>query len=87
VPHGRADEVKADADDSERDLLADYGMLHLPAAVSAAQSDEDGRAWAPNRVADDAGRALGAHYDPWTALGQGNVDIHGLRYQRRTRPT
>lgn len=59
-------------------MLADYGMLHLAASVSAAQSDEDGRAWALHRVADDAARALGAHYDPWTAFGKTNVDIHGL---------
>ncbi len=75
-----ADELKAriDPDHPERDLLADYGMLHLAAAVSAAQSDEDGRAWALHRVADEAARTLGAYYDPWTAFGQGNVDIHGL---------
>ncbi|GAA1809603.1 helix-turn-helix transcriptional regulator [Planosporangium flavigriseum] len=75
-----ADELKAriDPDNPQKDLLADYGMLHLAAAVSAAQSDEDGRAWALHRVAGDAARALGAHYDPWTAFGRGNVDIHGL---------
>ena len=75
-----ADEVKARINDSQPDpsLLADYGMLHLAAAVSAAQSDQDGRAWALHRVADDAARALGDHYDPWTAFGRGNVDIHGL---------
>ncbi|MGC9665968.1 helix-turn-helix domain-containing protein [Planosporangium sp. 12N6] len=75
-----ADELKAriNPDNPQKDLLADYGMLHLAAAVSAAQSDEDGRAWALHRVADDAARALGAHYDPWTAFGRGNVDIHGL---------
>jgi transcriptional regulator with XRE-family HTH domain len=58
-----ADELKQriDADCPERDLLADYGMLHLAAAVSAAQSDEDGRAWALHRVADEAARTLGAH--------------------------
>jgi transcriptional regulator with XRE-family HTH domain len=59
-------------------LLAAYGMLHLAAAVSAAQSDEDGRAWALHRVADEAARALGRHYDPWTAFGRGNVDIHAI---------
>jgi hypothetical protein len=37
--------------------LADYGMLHLTAATSAAQSDEDGRTWALHRVADEAARA------------------------------
>ncbi|GIF74237.1 MULTISPECIES: helix-turn-helix domain-containing protein [Asanoa] len=75
-----ADELRTrlNDDDPQTDLLADYGMLHLAAAVSAAQSDEDGRAWALHRVADDAARALGARYDPWTAFGRGNVDIHGL---------
>lgn len=75
-----ADELKAriSAGSPENELLADYGMLHLAAAISAAQSDEDGRAWALHRVADEAARALGSHYDPWTAFGQGNVDIHGL---------
>jgi transcriptional regulator with XRE-family HTH domain len=75
-----ADELKPriDAGSPQPDLLAAYGMLHLAAAVSAAQSDEDGRAWALHKVADDAARALGAHYDPWTAFGSGNVDIHQL---------
>jgi len=75
-----ADELKAhiDGSDPAPDLLADYGMLHLAAAISAAQSDEDGRAWALHRVADEAPRALGARYSPWTAFGPGNVDIHGL---------
>jgi len=75
-----ADEVKTHIDNSRPapDLLADYGMLHLAAAVSAAQSDEDGRAWALHRVADEAARALGSQYDPWTAFGVGNVAIHGL---------
>ncbi len=75
-----ADELKARLDASQPDpaLLADYGMLHLAASVSAAQSDEDSRAWALHRVAEDAARALGEHYDPWTAFGRGNVDIHGL---------
>jgi transcriptional regulator with XRE-family HTH domain len=75
-----ADELKAriSPDNPDKQLLADYGMLHLAAAVSAAQSDEDGRAWALHRVADEAARTLGAHYDPWTAFGRGNVDIHGL---------
>ena len=59
-------------------LLAAYGMLHLAAAVSAAQSDEDGRAWALHRVADRAARALGSHYDPWTAFCRANVDIHAV---------
>lgn len=79
-----ADELKKRIDASEVDgrpdqsLLADYGMLHLAAAISAAQSDEDGRAWALHRVADDTARAIGTYYDPWTAFGRGNVDIHGL---------
>jgi hypothetical protein len=75
-----ADELKPhiDAGHPDPDLLADYGMLHLAASISAAQSDEDGRAWALHRVADDAARALGALYHPWTAFGRGNVDIHGL---------
>ena len=75
-----ADELKPhlDGSDPAPNLLADYGMLHLAAAISAAQSDEDGRAWALHRVADDAARTLGARYDPWTAFGRGNVDIHGL---------
>jgi hypothetical protein len=59
-------------------LLAAYGMLHLAAAVSAAQSDDDGRAWALHRVADQAARALGSYYDPWTAFGRTNVDIHAI---------
>lgn len=79
-----ADELKGRIDASEAEgrpdhtLLADYGMLHLAAAISAAQSDDDGRAWALHRVADDTARAIGTHYDPWTAFGRGNVDIHGL---------
>lgn len=75
-----ADELKArmDTDHPEDQMLADYGMLHLAAAISAAQSDEDGRAWEFHRIADEAARALGTHYDPWTAFGPGNVDIHGL---------
>lgn len=76
-----ADEVKKRIDASpveRKDLMADYGMLHLAASISAAQSDEDGRAWALHRVADDTARALGAHIDPWTMFGRGNVDIHGL---------
>ncbi|TLG13808.1 helix-turn-helix transcriptional regulator [Nocardia cyriacigeorgica] len=75
-----ADELKKrlDKDPAATDLIADYGMLHLAAAISAAQSDEDGRAWALHRVAEDAARSLGAAYDPWTMFGKGNVDIHGL---------
>jgi hypothetical protein len=53
-------------------------MLHLAAAISAAQSDEDQRAWALHRVADEVARMLGSHYDPWTAFGRGSVDIHGV---------
>lgn len=75
-----ADELRARMNSvaPETQLVADFGMLHLAAAVSAAQSDEDGRAWALHRVADEAARALGGHYDPWTSFGKGNVDIHGL---------
>ena len=75
-----ADELKVRIDGSNPDpnLLADYGMLHLAASISAAQSDDDGRAWALHRIADDAARALGGFYDPWTAFGRVNVDIHGL---------
>ncbi len=75
-----ADELKRriDKDPKATDLIADYGMLHLAAAISAAQSDEDGRAWALHRVAEDAARSLGAAYDPWTMFGPGNVEIHGL---------
>lgn len=75
-----ADELKPhiDSGNPDPDLLAGYGMLHLAASISAAQSDEDGRAWALHRVADDAARALGGRYHPWTTFGRGNVDIHGL---------
>jgi transcriptional regulator with XRE-family HTH domain len=71
-------QVRINGSDPQPDLLASYGMLHLAAAISAAQSDEDGRAWALHRVAEDATRTLGGYYDPWTAFGAGNVDIHGL---------
>jgi transcriptional regulator with XRE-family HTH domain len=75
-----ADELKhrIDAGTPQNDLLADYGMLHLAASISAAQSDEDGRAWALYRVAEDTANTLGAHIDPWTMFGRANVDIHGL---------
>ncbi len=75
-----ADEVKRHIDQSapDKDLLADYGMLHLAASISSAQSDDDGRAWAFHRVADDAARVLGAYYAPWTKFGRANVDIHGV---------
>lgn len=81
-----ADELKARMDAPDRGagidphprLLADYGMLHLAAAVSSAQADDDNRAWALHRVADEAARAIGQTYDGWTAFGRGNVDIHGL---------
>ncbi|WP_158607889.1 helix-turn-helix domain-containing protein [Nocardia panacis] len=78
-----ADELKGriDGANPDHDLLADYGMLHLAASISAAQSDEDGRAWALHRVAEDTARALGARYQAWTAFGRGNVDIHGLALQ------
>jgi hypothetical protein len=67
-------EKRIDSSDLQKTLLADYGMLHLAAAISAAQSDEDGRVWALHRVAEDAARALESHYDAWTAFGRGNVD-------------
>ncbi|GAB2633462.1 helix-turn-helix domain-containing protein [Nocardia goodfellowii] len=74
-----ADELKPRLDQNPTDdLLADYGMLHLAAAISAAQSDEEGRAWALHRIADEAARSLGARYDPWTMFGKGNVAIHWL---------
>lgn len=59
-------------------LLAAHGMLHMTAAVSAAQSDDDGRAWALHRVAEQAARALGSYYDPWTMFGVGNTEIHAI---------
>lgn len=67
-----------DDTDPPKTLLADVGMLHLAAAISAAQSDEDQRAWALHRVADGIAHTLGSHYDAWTAFGRGNVDIHGV---------
>jgi transcriptional regulator with XRE-family HTH domain len=75
-----ADELKKQLEGSDppKTLLADLGMLHLAAAISAAQSDEDQRAWALHRVADNVARTLGSHYDAWTAFGRGNVDIHGV---------
>jgi transcriptional regulator with XRE-family HTH domain len=75
-----ADDVRPHIDESKPDpvLLADYGILHLAASISAAQSDEDGRAWAFHRVAEQAARVIGNHYQPWTAFGPANVDIHGL---------
>lgn len=49
-------------------LLAANGMLHLSAAVSAAQSDDDGRAWVVNRSARTEGtesaRSAGATGPP-----------------------
>ncbi|MGH3915978.1 MAG: helix-turn-helix domain-containing protein, partial [Pseudonocardiaceae bacterium] len=41
---------------SQPNLFAAYGMLHLAASISAAQSDEDGRAWALHQVANDTAR-------------------------------
>ncbi|MEV0033347.1 helix-turn-helix transcriptional regulator [Nocardia sp. NPDC050793] len=75
-----ADELKKrlDANPGDANLIADYGMLHLAASISSAQSNEEGRAWALHRIADEAARSLGARYDPWTMFGKGNVDIHGL---------
>ncbi|MFI5781137.1 helix-turn-helix domain-containing protein [Nocardia sp. NPDC051570] len=64
--------------DPSNDLLAAYGMLNLAAAISSAQADEAGKAWALHQAAEDAARALGSTYDPWTMFGAGNVDIHGL---------
>lgn len=75
------DELKkriGDDPNPDKTLLADVGMLHLAAAISAAQSDDDQRAWALHRVADDIAHNLGSHYDAWTAFGRGNVDIHGV---------
>lgn len=66
------------ANDPTDDLLAAYGMLNLAAAVSSAQSNQAGRAWALHAAAEETARALGQHYDPWTMFGRGNVDIHGL---------
>ena len=73
-----SDEIKPHLDRTPPDpaLLAANGMLHLAAAVSAAQADDDGRAWALHRVAAQAARALGAYYDPWTTFGAANVEIH-----------
>ncbi|WP_083865160.1 helix-turn-helix domain-containing protein [Nocardia brevicatena] len=75
-----ADELRRrlDVDPSDDDLLADFGMLNLAAAISSAQSDESGKAWALYRAAEEAARALGTKYDPWTMFGAGNVDIHGI---------
>ncbi|GAB3170698.1 hypothetical protein GCM10027059_37530 [Myceligenerans halotolerans] len=79
-----ADEVHARIDPvaPRKEHLAAYGMLHLTAAVSAAQSDQDGRAWALHQSARDAAIALGpGYYDPWTKFGIANVDIHGVALQ------
>ncbi|MFD6356673.1 helix-turn-helix domain-containing protein [Nocardia tengchongensis] len=75
-----AEEVNSHIDTSnpQKDLLAAFGMLNLAASISAAQSDEDGRAWALHRVAEDTANTLGGHIDPWTMFGRANVDIHGL---------
>ncbi|WP_228838001.1 hypothetical protein [Nocardia amamiensis] len=74
-----AEELKRRLDREHDDvLLADLGMLNLAAAISSAQSDEAGQAWSLYAVAEDAARALGTRYDPWTMFGAGNVDIHGL---------
>lgn len=60
-------------------LLAAWGMLHLSASVSAAQADEDGRAWSLHRTAQETAQSLGADfYDPWTKFGIGNVNVHGI---------
>lgn len=75
-----ADELKPLLDNpaSQPKLFAAYGMIHLAGAISAAQSDEDGRAWALHRVANDTAQTLGDRYDPWTVFGLGNVAIHEL---------
>jgi hypothetical protein len=75
-----ADELKPhlDASDFAPGLMAAYGMLHLAGAVSAAQSDEDGRAWALHGLARESALALGVHHDPWTMFGSGNVAVHEL---------
>ncbi|MBF6215888.1 helix-turn-helix transcriptional regulator [Nocardia puris] len=74
-----ADEVQRQlATTPSDDLLAAYGILNLAAAISAAQSDESGKAWALHRAAEEAARAVSGGYDPWTMFGAGNVDIHGL---------
>lgn len=73
-----ADELLARIDpaDPRKDLLGAYGTLHLAAAVGAAQSAQEGRAWALHRVAQDTANALGPGYrDPWTEFGAGNVDL------------
>ncbi|MBC8091176.1 MAG: helix-turn-helix transcriptional regulator [Pseudonocardia sp.] len=77
---GAADELRPRMEDSpdDRELVAAFGMLNLAAAVSAAQSDEEGQAWALHKVAEDTARSLGMFYDPWTRFGVGNVDIHAL---------
>lgn len=76
-----ADELSARIDpaDPRKDLLGAYGTLHLAAAVGAAQSAQDGRAWALHRVAQDTANALGPGYcDPWTKFGAGNVDLYAV---------
>jgi transcriptional regulator with XRE-family HTH domain len=74
-----ADDLKRRlGDDPANELLAAYGMLNLAAAISSAQSDESSKAWALHQAAEEAARALGTTYDPWTMFGIGNVDIHGL---------
>jgi transcriptional regulator with XRE-family HTH domain len=76
-----ADELRARIDpaDPRKELLGAYGMLHLAAAIGAAQSAQDGRAWALHRVARDVAETLGRdYYDPWTKFGSGNVDIHAV---------
>ena len=77
-----ADELRARIDpaDPPKDLLGAYGMLHLAAAVGAAQSAQDGRAWALHRVAQDTANALGPGYcDPWTKFGAGSVDVFAVK--------
>lgn len=76
-----ADELHARIDPANppKDLLGAYGTLHLAAAVGAAHSAQDGRAWALHRVAQDTADALGPGYsDPWTKFGSGNVDLYAM---------
>ena len=74
-----ADELQRQLNQNpDNNLLAAFGMLNLAASISAAQSDEAGKAWALHSAAEDAARAVGSTYDPWTMFGIANVDIHGL---------
>jgi hypothetical protein len=59
-------------------LLAAYGSLHLTASLSAAQSDQDGRAWAFHRIADQVARPVGDHFDPWTSFSSFEVGCRAV---------